>query len=78
MSQVSVRKSKIKKAGNYEKTLEVEVKKILDSMPDKGKWSILIPMSPAGNNEWTGVAVDEYNNEVQVRYNQKMGLSVEK
>jgi CRISPR-associated endonuclease/helicase Cas3 len=78
LSQVSVRKSKIKKAGNYEKKLEVEVKKILDSMPDKGKWSILIPISPTGDNKWTGTAVDEHNNEVQVHYNQKMGLSVEK
>lgn len=78
LSQVSVRKSKIKKAGNYEKTLEVEVKKALNSMPDRGKWSILIPMFPAGNNEWIGVAVDEYDNEVQVHYNQKKGLSVEK
>ncbi len=47
-------------------------------MPDKGKWSILVPMSPASDNEWTGIAVDEYNNEVHVRYKQKMGLSVEK
>lgn len=78
LSQVSVRKSKIKKARTYEKTLEVEVKKALDSMSDKGKWSILVPMSPAGDNEWTGIAVDEYNHEVQVRYKQKMGLSVEK
>ncbi|AKB47600.1 CRISPR-associated helicase Cas3, protein [Methanosarcina sp. Kolksee] len=78
LSQVSVRKSKIKKAKSYEKTLEVEVKKALDSMPDKGKWSILVPMLPAGNNEWAGIAVDEYNHEVKVRYKQKMGLSVEK
>lgn len=78
LSQVSVRKSKIKKSRTYEKTLKVEVKKALDSMPDKGKWSILVPMSPASDNEWTGIAVDEYNNEVHVRYKQKMGLSVEK
>ncbi|AKB19751.1 CRISPR-associated helicase Cas3' [Methanosarcina sp. WWM596] len=78
LSQVSIRKNKIKKAGNYENILEVEVKKALDTMPDRGKWSILIPMSQAGNNEWTGVALDEYNNEVQVRYNSKIGLSIEK
>ncbi|MDD2341166.1 MAG: CRISPR-associated helicase Cas3' [Methanosarcina sp.] len=78
LSQVSVRKDKIKKARNHKKILEVELEKTLDSMPDRGKWSILIPMFPAGNNEWTGVAVDEYSNEVQVRYNQKTGLSVEK
>jgi hypothetical protein len=46
-------------------------------MPDKGKWSVFVPLSEV-NGEWIGYAEDEKKNYITLIYNQKTGLSINK
>lgn len=75
LSQVRVSKTKIGKVDYCNKIPEVETEKVIDSMPDKGKWSVFVPLSEV-NGEWIGHAEDEMNNSITLIYNQKTGLSI--
>ncbi|KKH45917.1 CRISPR-associated helicase/endonuclease Cas3 [Methanosarcina sp. 1.H.A.2.2] len=76
LSQVRISKNKFKTV-NYCNIPELNVEKVIDSMPDKGKWSIFVPLSEV-NGEWMGYATDEKGNHITLIYNQKTGLSIQK
>lgn len=75
-SQLSINRIKIKEVAQYEGPLKEAVKKALFSMPDKGKWCVLIPLSTVNEQEWEGYANDCNGRKVRVSYNQITGLSV--
>ena len=76
LSQLSINLIKIKEVTQYEGTLKEAVEKTLVSMPDKGKWCVLIPLSIVNEQEWEGYANDSNGRKVSVSYNQITGLSV--
>lgn len=76
LSQVRISKDKIKIV-KYCNIPEPEIEKVIDSMPDKGKWSLFVPLSEV-NDEWIGYATDEKGNHITLIYNQKTGLSIKK
>ncbi|OEU43619.1 CRISPR-associated helicase/endonuclease Cas3 [Methanosarcina sp. Ant1] len=75
LSQVRVSKNKIRKVEYCNNIPETEIGKVIDSMLDKGKWSVFVPLSEV-NGEWIGYAEDEKKNHIILIYNQKTGLII--
>jgi CRISPR-associated endonuclease/helicase Cas3 len=76
MSQLSVSGGRIRYVDDYGKEMNEVIEKSKDSMKDKGKWSLLIPMFSDDGINWKGSAVNKYNNKVQLFYNSENGLSI--
>jgi CRISPR-associated endonuclease/helicase Cas3 len=78
LSQLSVSGGRIRYPDDYGKEVNELVQKVQDSMNDKGKWSILIPMFSDDRTNWKGTAKDKYNRKVRLVYNSEFGLCINK
>ncbi|MDK2892830.1 CRISPR-associated helicase Cas3' [Methanohalophilus sp.] len=78
MSQLSVSGGRIRYSDDYDKEVNELIQKAQDSMKDKGKWSILIPMFSDDGINWKGTAKDKYNRQVKLVYNSEIGLCLNK
>ena len=76
LSQVNIDQRKIKAEDEFSTELKAAVEEAKKSMPDKGKWSVLVPLSSTYGGEWQGYARDATGNRVQVTYNPRTGLIV--
>jgi CRISPR-associated endonuclease/helicase Cas3 len=56
---------------------ERSVSELLESMPDKGKWSLCLPLQEASHGVWVGNGKDGRGRTVSVRYDRRTGLVVE-
>jgi len=74
-SQVSMSQRKIKDMVTYDGALKTGLEKAMDSMPDKGKWAVIIPLSKADEGRWCGFAKNDRGERIQVIYNSITGLS---
>jgi CRISPR-associated endonuclease/helicase Cas3 len=75
LSQVSVRKALISETAPYNSEVTNAVERATQGMPDQGKWSVLIPLSPVGGGSWAGKATNR-RGEVAVTYDCRFGLQV--
>jgi CRISPR-associated endonuclease/helicase Cas3 len=77
MSQVSIQ-SKIvsREAESQEPALKEAMEKLKLTLPDKGKWSVLVPMTQSDNETWRGTAINKNGDTVTVTYSQTTGISV--
>ncbi len=75
LSQVNVRAAWIKEE-DIEPELLHAAAQAKESMPDRGKWSILVPLSNTGSGEWRGKAKDSAGQTVEVNYSEERGLIV--
>ncbi|MDW7776038.1 MAG: CRISPR-associated helicase Cas3' [Methanosarcinales archaeon] len=75
LSQVSISQRKIKDMVRYDGTLKAGLEKAMESMPDKGKWAVIIPLSRADGDKWQGAAKNERGERIQVIYDSITGLS---
>lgn len=75
-SQVSIDQRKIKSQDEFSSLLKAAVDKTLESMHDKGKWSVLVPLSPINGGEWQGYAKNGEGKRVKVIYNNLTGIRV--
>ena len=75
LSQVSISQRKIKDMVTYDGDLKAGLEKAMESMPDKGKWAVIIPLSGADGGQWHGDAINERGEGIQVIYNSITGLS---
>lgn len=78
LSQLCVSGGRIRYSEDYGKEVNELIQKVQDSMKDKGKWSILIPMFSEDGDNWKGTAKDKYNNQIQLVYNSEIGLCINK
>jgi len=76
LSQVDVRQSIISNVHLHSK-FQREIERVLTSMKDKGKWSILVPLSAAGDGVWQASGSDRQGRKKRVLYSPSMGLIVE-
>jgi CRISPR-associated endonuclease/helicase Cas3 len=76
LSQLSISGGRVRYADDYDKEMNDLVRKAQDSMKDKGKWSLLIPMFSDDRINWKGSAKNKYNKKVQLMYNSEIGLSI--
>jgi len=75
LSQVNVRRHLV---SNMDPDLDsASVKSALSSMPDQGKWSILVPLNEKDGN-WIGSAINAEGKRVTLSYSSRIGLTVEK
>lgn len=75
LSQVSIRKTVISEAATHPPALKNAVDIATEAMPDEGKWSIFVPLSPVGDGTWIGRASNG-RGEVVVEYDARIGLQV--
>jgi len=76
MSQVRVRETLIKEEKKIlDKRLNETVISLKESMPDKGTWSILLPLTPLNHEAWTGSALNNKGEEVTLVYSPHLGLT---
>lgn len=78
MSQLSVSGGRVRYVDDYGKELDEIIEKTKDSMKDKGKWSLLIPMFSEDGISWNGSAKNKYKKQVLLTYNSEIGLSINK
>ena len=75
LSQVSISQRKIKAMVTYDGALKAGLEIAMKSMPDKGKWAAILPLSRAKGDKWHGYAINERGGRVQVIYDPITGLS---
>nr|WP_028571155.1 CRISPR-associated helicase/endonuclease Cas3 [Desulfonatronum lacustre] len=75
-SEVPVSAHKVKEPLIADSSLKQELEKFKESMPDQGKYCVLMPLFPSENEEWTGKAVNMKGHEVLVKYNARTGLTI--
>jgi CRISPR-associated endonuclease/helicase Cas3 len=79
MSQVSLSSAVVHaEAEHVDPPLRAEIERLKASLPDKGKWSILVPLSPCVDGTWRGNALDRQGRTVVLSYNPAKGVTVTK
>ncbi|MFP4037634.1 MAG: hypothetical protein ACLFUE_08950, partial [Desulfobacteraceae bacterium] len=48
--------------------------KAVEEMPDRCRWSTLVPMTPAGSGTWTAIVRDENRKRLILKYSPEYGL----
>lgn len=77
MSQVSIRSVKVSaEAEIKDAKLKEAVEQLKLTLPDKGKWSVLIPMMKQRGGNWRGEAVNKKGRRVILLYNRIVGVTV--
>jgi CRISPR-associated endonuclease/helicase Cas3 len=79
MSQVSIRSSWVDaEVEHNDASLAAEVARLKESLPDKGKWSVLVPLSQGENGRWRGQALNKQKSVVILEYDKLAGVMVSK
>ena len=52
-----------------------DVQQLKMTMPDKGKWSVVLPLEQVDDNLWQGTAINKDGDEMRISYSREMGLS---
>ena len=77
MSQVNIRSAKLfSEAESSDPALQKAIETLKQSLPDKGKWSVLVPLSLTDNGDWQGEALDKDGKPVVVTYSRRQGVTV--
>ena len=77
MSQVNIRSARVfSEAEIHDPALKEALDKLKATLPDKGKWSLLIPMVHQGDGDWQGEATNKRGRPVIVSYNRTRGVTV--
>jgi len=75
LSQVRIREALLKKrAETDDKALEQAVAQATEALPDKGKWTVLLPLIKNADGVWQGAGVDDREREKTVYYDADLGL----
>ena len=75
LSQVSISQRTIKDMVTYDGALKAGLGQAMNSMPDNGKWAVIILLSIAEGDKWQGSAINERGERILVIYNSITGLS---
>ncbi len=79
MSQVNLRSFFVhNEAKHADPKLREAVEKLKDTLPDKGKWSVLVPLSKGSNGVWRGEALNKKGDTVTITYDPLIGVTVGK
>lgn len=77
MSQVNIRSKTVStEAAFREPTLKAAIEKLKLELPDKGKWTVLVPMTKYDNETWHGEALGKKGETVIVTYCRTRGVTV--
>jgi len=73
-SAVSMIEKKINAEADYADIPKEQISKIKEAMPAKGKWGVLMPLLPIGDERWRGLALDGKGEQVVFYYDKELGL----
>lgn len=76
MSQVSIRSGLVDREGIHSGTLGEEIARLKEQLPDKGKWSVLVPLIQGEDGRWRGEALNKRGDAVVVTYDRQRGVTV--
>jgi len=79
MSQVSIRSGLVSaEVEHNDPALADAVAQLKDRLPDKGKWSILVPLLHSRDGRWRGMALNKKGGTVVLEYDPLIGVTVGK
>jgi transposase len=79
MSQVGLRSAVLHaEADHPDPLLRAAIERLKADLPDKGKWSILVPLSPEVDGTWRGNALNKSGSMVVLSYDPAIGVTVTK
>lgn len=79
MSQVNLRGNLVNSEAEYDDpALVAALAELKEKLPDKGKWSVLVPLSQAADGRWQGVALNKQDKMMIVEYDRLTGVVVNK
>ncbi len=77
MSQVHIRTAKVaSEAIQKDPNLAKAIENLKCDLPDKGKWSLLVAVSPVGDGTWQGEAQNRNGSPVVLTYSPETGVQV--
>jgi CRISPR-associated endonuclease/helicase Cas3 len=78
MSQVNLRRTLVDAEAEHDPSLAAAVAELKERLPDKGKWSVLVPLSKTADGRWQGMALNKQNVMMIMEYDRLTGLVVNK
>ncbi len=78
MSQVGIRSSLVDAEAAYTGSLGDEINRLKELLPDKGKWSVLVPLQLGEEGHWQGEALNKRKETMTVNYDHQTGVTVTK
>lgn len=79
MSQVSIRNGLVDAEAEHDDlSLAAAVAQLKERLPDKGKWSVLVPLMQGEDGRWRGPALDRQKAAVVLEYDRLAGVVVSK
>jgi len=79
MSQVNLRGNLVNAEVEHDDpALAASVAELKERLQDKGKWSVLVPLSQAADGRWQGMALNKQNMTMIVEYDRLTGVVVNK
>lgn len=76
MSQVNIRNSLVDKEAVYNGLLGEVIDHLKERLPDKGKWTVLVPLQQGADGRWRGVALNKKQETVVLEYDRLTGVTV--
>lgn len=76
MSQVSIRSSLVDAEAAYTGALGDEITRLKELLPDKGKWTVLVPLKQDEDGRWRGEALNKRKETMLVEYDRQTGVTV--
>ncbi|WP_223907400.1 CRISPR-associated helicase Cas3' [Geobacter sp. AOG1] len=78
MSQVSIRSGLVDSEVAYTGSLGDKITRLKELLPDKGKWSVLVPLQLSEDGHWRGEALNKRQEIMEVKYDRQTGATVTK
>ncbi|MBK5274774.1 MAG: CRISPR-associated helicase Cas3' [Desulfuromonadales bacterium] len=76
MSQVGIRSSLVDAEAAFTGSLGDEITRLKELLPDKGKWSVLVPLQLDADGHWSGEALNKRKEAMMVKYDRQTGVTV--
>jgi CRISPR-associated endonuclease/helicase Cas3 len=73
---VNIRSSWVNAEAVHYGILDEEIAQLKERLPDKGKWTVLVPLQQDKNGRWFGQAMNKKNEKVILEYDRLTGLTV--
>jgi len=78
MSQVNIRNALVDAEVSHDGALGDSIAKLKEQLPDKGKWTVLVPLQHGDDGRWRGLAMNKKQETVMLEYDPQTGVTVKK
>jgi CRISPR-associated endonuclease/helicase Cas3 len=78
MSQVSIRSGLVDAEVSHAGVLGDAIARLKGQLPDKGKWTVLVPLQQGEDGRWRGDALNKRQETMVMEYDQLTGVTVTK